>query len=55
MQTDQLEQFVENYFAALQFLQVADTTIQRIKDEMKMLSVKSRANILLPGDIKISI
>lgn len=44
-------QYINNYLANLRNLKVAEESVQYIRDKLKVVRVKSKHTLLLPGDV----
>lgn len=51
MNEKQIEQFINDYLANLQLLKVSEETTEHIRNKLKVIRVKSKGTLLLPGEI----
>ncbi|MEM9835245.1 MAG: Crp/Fnr family transcriptional regulator [Bacteroidota bacterium] len=47
----QINHFIDNYLASLRTLKISEASTQRIRKQMRVLRVKSKETIILPGEV----
>ncbi|MEM6379788.1 MAG: hypothetical protein AAF705_16410, partial [Bacteroidota bacterium] len=51
MNQDQITQFIDEYLQNLRFLKIAEESIQYLRSHHKVVQVKSKDTLILPGEV----
>lgn len=51
MSQEQITNFIDNYLMGLQTLKISEESIEHIRDKLKVVPVRSKHTLLLPGEI----